>query len=226
MSRIFIPSSGPGDWRCLLADPVKHWARGKSARTLAHCWEDTNGFPPEIEEVLNQSEDLEDAEPLLIFPEWKVPLVGGVTASQNDVWVLAKNQKGLISIAIEGKVDESFDKLLGEWKKDLSTGKKKRLSYLASILGLEESAITDSTYYQLLHRTASAVIEAEKYQASSAVMLVHTFSPQDQWFKEFSDFVALYGVEIKINQLATVAAKDGMPLHLGWVHGNERYLAA
>jgi hypothetical protein len=53
MPHIFVPSSGPGDWRCLLADPEKHWARRRSARTLAHCWEDADGFPPEVQAVLN-----------------------------------------------------------------------------------------------------------------------------------------------------------------------------
>lgn len=33
MPRIFVPSNGPGDWRCLLADPEKQWARRYSART-------------------------------------------------------------------------------------------------------------------------------------------------------------------------------------------------
>ena len=72
MSHIFIPSSGPGDWRCLLADPKKHWARGYSARTLAHCWEDADGFPPEIRSVLSQNPVFSKIEPLLIplLEEW------------------------------------------------------------------------------------------------------------------------------------------------------------
>ena len=116
MTKIFTPSAGPGDWKALLADPEKHWARGYSARTLAHSWEDTDGFPPEVAAVLQQSSSLQGVDPLLIFPEWKVPLPGGTTASQNDVWVLARCVTGLVSIAIEGKVEESFDKTVGDWK--------------------------------------------------------------------------------------------------------------
>jgi len=67
MSRIFIPSNGPGDWRGLLADPEKHWARQYSARTLAHCWEDADGFPQEISRILKQHVSLALVEPLLIF---------------------------------------------------------------------------------------------------------------------------------------------------------------
>jgi hypothetical protein len=57
-------------------------------------------------------------------------------------------------------------------------------------------------------------------------MLVHTFSPSDQWFSEYRDFVGLFGANAVVGELATVSANGGMPLHLGWVHGDERYLDA
>src|SRR5438093_1526767 len=65
MPRIFVPSSGPGAWRALLAEPDKQWARRYSARTLAHCWEDAEGFPIEVGRVLAQHSLLASAEPLL-----------------------------------------------------------------------------------------------------------------------------------------------------------------
>jgi len=225
MSRIFVPSSGPDDWKSLLAEPDKHWARGYSARALAHCWEDADGFPPEIHRVLSQHPALALAEPLLIFPEWKVGLPGGSRPSQNDVWVLAKSENSLVSIAIEGKVEEPFDKSLGEWKADASRGKGVRLSYLAEILGLREP-IPDSIRYQLLHRTASAVIEAERFGAHDAVMLVHSFSPTNQWFDDFAAFVSLFGRRAEVDRLVTTIVSKGVPLHLGWVHGDEKYLNA
>ncbi|OGW18190.1 MAG: hypothetical protein A3G93_05615 [Nitrospinae bacterium RIFCSPLOWO2_12_FULL_45_22] len=225
MSRIFVPSSGPGDWRCLLADPEKHWVRRRSARTLAHCWEDTDGFPPEVQAVLKQHPALAEAEPLLIFPEWKVALPGGSTSSQNDAWVLAKNQTGLISIAVEGKVEEPFDKTLAEWKADSSLGKEKRLSFLTEILGFS-SPIPDSVRYQLVHRTASAVIEAQRFGAQHAVMLVHSFSHNDEWHSDFAAFVSLFGHTAQVGRLVSATAATGLPLHLAWVHGDERFLDA
>jgi len=48
MPRIFKFTSGPNDWQSLLADPVKQWRKGFSARTLAYCWEAADGFPPEV----------------------------------------------------------------------------------------------------------------------------------------------------------------------------------
>jgi hypothetical protein len=46
--------------------------------------------------------------------------------------VLAKSSNGLISIAIEGKVEEPFDKSVIEWLADASNGKRERLAYLNS----------------------------------------------------------------------------------------------
>lgn len=225
MPRIFVPSHGPGDWRSLLADPEKHWARRYSARTLAHCWEDSDGFPVEVRNVLLQHSALANAEPLLIFPEWKVPLPGGSRPSQNDIWVLAKSNGALVSIAVEGKVDEPFDKTVEEWKADASAGKDTRLDHLTKVLGLT-APVPESIRYQLLHRTASAVIEAERFGARHAVMLVHSFSKENLWFKDFSAFASLFGINAQIGQLASATARNGLPLHIGWVHGDERYLNA
>jgi hypothetical protein len=44
-------------------------------------------------------------EPLLIVPEYRIPLPGGKRASQTDVLVLARGATGLVTIAVEGKVD-------------------------------------------------------------------------------------------------------------------------
>lgn len=226
MPRVFVPSRGPGDWRALLAEPEKHWARGFSARTLAHCWEDTDSFPSEVRRILSQHPALATAEPLLIFPEWKVSLPGGSRPSQNDIWVLAKTHTDLISITVEGKVEEPFDKTLGEWKADASGGKETRLTHLAEVLGISQP-IPDTVRYQLLHRTASALIEAERFGARHAVMLVHSFSPQNQWFGDFAAFASLFGLrKVEVDRLVTTSAGNGMPLHLGWVHGDERYLNA
>ena len=221
----FIPSAGPNDWKGLLADPDKHWARGRSARTLAHRWEHSEGFPSEVAAMFSKSDDLGDIEPLLVFPEWKVPLPGGSRPSQNDIWVLAKTRQGLVSIAIEGKVDEPFDRTLEEWKVDASPGKLGRLKSLMSCLGLDSEPPSD-IYYQLLHRTASAVIEAERFGAKAAVMLVHSFSPTNLWFSEYCKFSLLFGIETQIGVLGSTRARNELPLYLGWVNGDKRFLSS
>ena len=227
--RILVPSTGPDDWKALLADPEKHWVRGRSARTLAHCWEASKGFPPEIGKILGQCCVLRDIEPLLICPEWKVPLPGGNRPSQNDIWVLARTPDCLVSITIEGKVDESLGPTLKEWKADTSPGKQKgkqkRLKYLVSCLGLC-SEPPGHIRYQLMHRAASAVIEAERFGACAAVMLIHSFSETDQGFVDFSEFCRLFGIEAEIGVLGATRARNGLPLYLGWVRGDKRYLSS
>ncbi len=141
------------------------------------------------------------------------------------MWVLAKCNAGIVSISIEGKVEESFDKVVGEWRAKGSRGKLIRLIYLAEVLGLSRP-IPDNIYYQLLHRTASAVIEAERFGAAQAAMLVHSFSPTNRWFEEFSAFLALFDAPAEIGRLTTVKARNDIPLHLAWVHGDERFLNA
>jgi len=225
MSRIFVPSSGLGDWQRLLADPEKHWARGYSARALAHCWENAQGFPPEICKVLAQSLALAGAEPLLILPEWKVPLPGGSKPSQNDVWVLAKSDAGLISITVEGKAQEPFGPTLGEWIDGVSPGKKQRLTWLYDVLCLS-TPIPDSTRYQLLHRTVSAITEAERFGARHAVMLVHSFSEEELWLDDFSSFACLFGLAAAPDKLLSTTLRNGLPLHLAWVRGNTHFLGA
>jgi hypothetical protein len=163
------------------------------------------------------------ADALLIMPEWQVTLPGGVRPSQNDIWVLARGRSGLISIAVEGKVDEPFGPTLGEWKADASTGKQTRLAFLQQMLGLT-APLADTVRYQLLHRTASAVLEAQRFGAGQAVVLIHSFSPENRWLADFAAFTALFGVDFQPGHLASATARDGMPLHLGWVCGDRKFL--
>jgi hypothetical protein len=68
--KIYIPSLGPQSWQALLADPVRHWKIGYSARTIASCWEAANGLlPTEIAALFGR-----DAELLIAIPEHKVSL--------------------------------------------------------------------------------------------------------------------------------------------------------
>ena len=52
MSKIFIPANKPEDWKTLLAEPDKHWKKGCSARALAYCWQEADGFPESVRNVL------------------------------------------------------------------------------------------------------------------------------------------------------------------------------
>ncbi len=221
LSQIYIPVSSAEQWSQFLAEPVKHWRQGYSARTLAYSWQEAEGFPSEVGSVM--ASVFPSAELLLAFPEHKVPLPGGVRPSQNDIWVLARSEGRLISIAVEGKVAEPFGPTVQDWQAEPNPGKAEQLAYLLSLLGLSE--VPGTTRYQLLHRTASAIIEAQRFNAAHAVMLVHSFSQSREGFQDYAAFVSLMGGSAAENILVSVGFRSGVSLHLAWVIGNARYLS-
>ena len=225
MTNFFAPADRPEDWQQLLAKPIKHWRTGYSAKSLAHSWTEARGFPSEVIKALNNSNcsGLYNLKFLLGFPEYNVGLPGGKRPSQNDVFVLARGQTGLVTITIEGKVSEPFDKSVGEWFSEPSPGKIERLTYLCDLLQLQQEQV-DQIGYQLLHRSASALIEAERFGAGDAIMLVHSFSQSLEHFDDYSNFAALYGIEAKPNHINHATKINDMDLYLGWVVGNPEYL--
>jgi len=189
MKLILVPTEGVRDWQRRLADPEKHWRTGYSARALAHAWEDASGLPPEVAALLGP---LGKVELLLAIPEYDVPLPGGERPSQNDVFALVRTKDGLIVVMVEGKVSESFGPTLEEWRKGASAGKTERLAHIKAKVGLANHP-PPGIRYQLLHRAASAVIEAERFHARDAAMIVHSFSPEQASLGDYQAFVGLFG---------------------------------
>lgn len=223
MSKILIPSNGPQDWQQFLAKPDLHWKTGNSARTLAHSWEAPAGIPAEVAVLMSAA----FGQPELLFavPEHKTMLPGGTRESQSDVLALVRHEGGLATYTIEGKVDEPFGETVAEWSRAASPGKQERLSYICGTLGLAECP-TD-VRYQLLHRTASALIEAERFNASMAGMIVHSFSPQRRWFDDFARFARLLGAgDLRPGEVAVIGTPSGRPLALGWACGDPAFLTA
>lgn len=221
---IYLPAYRPEDWQPHLGDPKKHWKTGYSAKTLAYCWQEADGFPSEVQTVFrNEGIPFADLTPLIILPEHKVALPGRSTASQSDLWILAKSGNDLFSITVEGKVSESFNKPVSDWLIEDTKGKQTRLAFLIKTLGISNTFVR-SIRYQLLHRTASAILEAERFLASNAMMIVHSFSPSDEWFEDFAKFVGLFGLTPKINSVVSTHVPSGLPLHFAWIHGDEKYL--
>lgn len=218
---ILLPSNSPDDWRQFLADPENHWRPGYSARTLAYSWHAARGFPPEVRQTLAQQ--FPDIEMLLGIPEHKVALPGGARASQTDLWVLARAGDELASIAVEGKVSEAFGPTVDEWLVDASDGKRKRLAFLRAQLGCEEN-LPGTVRYQLLHRAASAILEAKRFRARHAVLLVHSFSRTREWLDDFMAFGKLLGVDAVADRLTPVRECDGVKFSMGWVCGDPAFL--
>ena len=75
-----------------------------------------------------------------------------------------------------------------------------------------------------MHRTASALIEAKRFNAPNALMLAHSFSRENEWFDDYQQFLALFGVRGGIGSLVFAKNIDGVNLYFGWAKGNEKYL--
>jgi hypothetical protein len=216
---ILVPAASLVNWRSLLADPEKHWKPGYSAHALASRWHGLDTFPAEIATLLSQDPLTRDAALMLAIPEHQVPLVGGARASQTDLWVLARTPRGLLSIAIEGKVQESFGPTIAEWDADSSGGTQQRWTALCKLLEVDRQCDA-SIRYQLFHRTASALLEARRFFARAAVVIVHSFSRTRASFGDFQRFVTLMGGRVDgAGQLARVPPREGIDLFFGWAAG-------
>jgi hypothetical protein len=82
----------------------------------------------------------------------------------------------------------------------------------------------DDVHYQLFHRTASAILEAERFKTDDAAMIVHSFSPENKWFDAYAAFLKLFDLAAKPGQLVSTTLPRGRTLHFGWAEGNRRFL--
>ncbi len=225
MKRIFIPTRTGSDWQRLLAKPVPHWKKGKSAMTAAASWERASDkLPPEIAKLFDSSldESLVGLKLLAAIPEWEVPLEGGETASHTDVLALARNDYGLCVVAVEAKVNEDFGPLLKKKRAETSTGQHDRLAYLHSLLGV--SKLDDAIRYQLLHRTASAILTAREFHAHAAVMIVQSFGNKSSLRDDFDYFCRSMGAKEMPGGIKVVGSFAKPKLFLGWCNGDLQFL--
>lgn len=226
MKRIFVPTPTPSFWQLRLADPRKHWKKGRSAMTEAACWEaaEKQHLPADIDKFLQSTNQpaLTDLELLCAFPEWEVKLPGGRTPSCTDVLAITRNEQGLVVIAVEAKVDEDFGPTVQAKREEASEGVEKRLKFLREELDLED--LRGHLRYQLVHRTASALITAEKFHAETALMLVHAFAHNPQRREDFDGFCTELCAKKVCDGVFAVPRCDRPALFLAWCDGDRRFL--
>ena len=226
MSRIATESLGTAAWRAGLSDPHLHWKRGKSAWEMAVSWEakrDTHsGLPPEIVAAMTAHPAFLEPQLLVGLVEHCVMLDDPRRPSQNDLWAIVLTATGHVSMAVEGKAGEEFDKPLGEWltgktpSNDKSAGKQRRLDFLCSALALKARPAAELRY-QLFHRTASAVIEAKRCRLPTALMMIQSFAESRSSWSDYAAFTQLFGVSAARQTIIGPWDACGTSLYFGWV---------
>lgn len=134
---------------------------------------------------------------------------------------MVRHSNGLATYTIEGKVDEPFGPTVGEWLVEPSPGKTERLAYISGLLGIGE--VPPDLHYQLLHRTAAALIEAHRFDAKLAGVIVHSFSPVNRWRDAFERFVEVLGGRPEPGGPVTIEVPSGKTLMLGWASGAQEF---
>ena len=199
-----------------LSGRERHWKRGYSAWELAHSWVNADGIPDPVRAVLDICPDYAGAELIEGLFEREVDLRTPGRRSQTDLLAFVKLTHGNAVIAVEGKAEEQFDKIVSKWN-DRRPNKKCRLSALCVSLGLKVADV-GHLRYQLLHRTASAIYEAQRYRTERAVMLVHSFSAADTSFQDFQLLAEAMGIPVEaVNRISEERECEGVRLRLAWV---------
>ncbi|MGH2405381.1 MAG: DUF6946 family protein [bacterium] len=220
MSRIVSESLGAAVWRAGLADPQLHWKRGASAWELAISWESRrssdSGLPVEVERTLNAHAAFRSPRLLVAIVEHSVVLDDPRRPSQSDLWGILLTEAGHVSMSVEGKAGEEFDRRLGMWLKDQSKGKVARLRFLCDQLAIPVQP-ADSLRYQLFHRAAAAVLEARRWRLPMALMLVQSLAESRTSWQDYADFAQL--LDLKAQRQSVIGPRDacGVPLYLAWV---------
>lgn len=224
IKRIFIRTLGGEDWQPLLAKPTLHWKKGASAMTAAASWENAaDRLPAEISSLLNESSvsSLANLELLAAIPEWQVSLPGGATNSATDILALCRNKLGLCVIAVEAKVMEDFGPPLADKRQAATPGQLERLDFLHRLLKVDR--FEDHVRYQLLHRTASALLTAQQFHATTAVMLVHAFATPADRIDDFLTFATTLGAQQLAPGVWHIPSFSEPALYLVWCKGNESH---
>lgn len=215
------------DWIPVVSEA--NWRPGKSAYELGHHWHQSQGFPPAVRSVLTAAppplNELDInylvVEKPTFLDTWKAP-------SWTDIMVYCQTQEGrTIIVAVEGKSDEPFGSVVSDWVRDNDRKEEgqfwrapiatrvRRLRFLADLLRLE-IPVDSPLRYQLLHRTASAILEANLHGASAALVLVHSFSERlEANWNDYCTFLNAIGLNAPQKGVVTGLASLGGAAEVG-----------
>jgi hypothetical protein len=93
---------------------------------------------------------------------------------------------------------------------------------LHSVLNLR-SPLPDGLRYQLLHRTASAILIARDFHAGTAVMVVQSFSPESRRRHDYRAFASALGSPPASELPVKVPGHTRPGLFLAWCRSDHRH---
>ncbi|NQW50655.1 MAG: hypothetical protein HQ465_05380 [Rhodospirillales bacterium] len=218
-----------------------HWKKGRSAHELSTSWMNAKGIPLSVRAALDQASEWQGAELLEGIFERETELPGRGKASQTDLLALVRLKAGNAILGVEGKVDEPFGELVGDWlkgkpdekigeppeatatRKRSTQNRKERFNALCAVLELDPADV-GSLYYQLFHRTCASIYEAKRFGCKQAVVLVHSFAAmptpplKPACFGDFSAFATK--MKMPVTAPGTISPSrlcNGIELRLAWV---------
>jgi hypothetical protein len=224
MSRLHIATRGTSNWRARLGNPEKHWKRTASAMETAVSWESAasreSGLPGPVEAIFCASEF---AAPhlLLAVAEHKVRLAGRGGVAQCDVWGLVRTAVGTVSLSVEAKANECFggaDECLGNWlvaKSSAKLNREKRWECIRQHLPSRREGAYDRVAYQLLQRSAAAVIEARRFRLQHAAVVIQSFNCPEKSFNAYAHFCEVVGIPAARGAMHITQAEE-IRLGIGW----------
>lgn len=180
-------------------------------------------LPPEISALLNASQEpaLSALKLLAAIPEWETPLPGGQRSSFTDILAVTRNELGLCVIAVEAKVNEDFGPTVQQKRAQMSAGQQTRINYLHSLLGVDR--FDDGIRYQLMHRSASALLAAKEFHADTAAMMIQSWGSNPALPVDFERFCGALGAEGLPGGMKVVRRFEAPRLFVGWCCGASEF---
>jgi hypothetical protein len=183
---------------------------------LAARWLGARGFPDDVRALLDAYDPFVAARFVL---GWVAPrAVARGPAVARDLFVVAKLSDGALAvIAVAGPRDLRGPSVEDWLLAEPTPARAERVQQLAERLAVTMGDLR-ALSQPLAQRVAAALIEAERLNATHALMLAHASNAAIDR-DERRTLVQALGGRGPDDGLVTVAARGAVQLHLGWVEG-------
>jgi hypothetical protein len=195
-----------------------HWRDGYSAKAVCESWFNANDIPSLVRRVLEGADEYKGAQLVDAWLERCTHLPWGRgNPTQTDLLAVLAVGDELAVLAMEAKVRESFGPYVKDWLAEGGDNREERLHGLCGLLDLDIET-TSELRYQLLHRTAAAVLEAKRYRSRHAAMVVQSFCPDRTGLSDFQSLAQAMGFgQIDADSVSSPKSLDSVDLRVGWV---------